>query len=67
MRTLYEYIMMECEGGAPDSGMATPANTMGAGNPDAGELARLDGIPHEKTKIIRRRKKRRSTLRDYPM
>lgn len=67
MRTLLEYIMMECEGGAPVVGMTTPTNTMGAGEPGPECMVRTDGIPKEKIKITRRRKKRRSTLRDYPM
>ena len=66
MKTLYEYILQEEE-----CGMMTPSNTMGAGEPgfdtDGFISAPLGGTPKQSTHITRRRKKKKSDLRDYPM
>lgn len=67
MRSLYEYIKEEEAGG-----MATPASTMGMGEPsfstDGLVSAPAGGIPKEKTTIYKRRKKKkRRDLRDFIM
>ncbi len=63
MKTLLEYILREeeCD--------ATPANTIGMGNPNVTDLisAPADGLPEEDMRITKRRKRRRIGKRDYPM
>lgn len=69
MRTLLEYILNEEEA-------ATPANTMGMGDPGIlqepvsiprGEPAPVGGIPKEKIRIHRRRKRSKPGKRDFEM
>ena len=63
MKSLYEYIVDECDGGGtpvasvagPGPNAATPANTMGMGDID-GE--HLEGIPKSQT-VIRNRKRKK--------
>lgn len=66
MESLSQYLshILEEEGGT-----ATPANTIGMGNPDLGELisAPEGGIPHGDTKIIRRKKRRKKKEPDFKM
>lgn len=51
--------------------MATPANTMGAGEPsfdtDGFISAPIGGTPKQTTRITKRRKKSKKGLRDYLM
>jgi hypothetical protein len=68
MKSLFEYLMKECEGGA------TPANTMGMGNPtiDGDTLSEpigpvAGGRPHGDTRITKRRKRRKKGQPDFDM
>ena len=69
MKNLNEYLqsVLEEEGGITQ----TPANTMGMGdispNTDSLLSAPEGGIPKEKTKIYKRRKKKRKDIRDFLM
>lgn len=63
MKDLFDYIQEEMDGAA------TPANTMGAGEPgpECFVSAPAGGIPkHTKTRIFRRKKKRKNG-RDFEM
>ena len=56
MRSLYDYLMEE------ESGiMATPANTIGAGEPDLDELARpvAGGMPKSETRVFKCKRKKK--------
>ena len=66
MRNLYDYIQEEMEGGAS---VATPANTMGAGEPTMTDLvsAPAGGIPKTNQTRITKRKKRKKKGPDYIM
>ena len=69
MKSLKEYLQ-ECEG-ATAAGVATAANTMGLGDPsiavDGLVSAPLGGIPHQTTKIHRRKKRKKNPLGEFDM
>lgn len=64
MKTLYDYLMEE------ESGIgATPANTIGAGEPDIDELAHAvdGGMPKGETRLFKRKRKKKNGHREYVM
>ena len=69
MKSLKEYLQ-ECDGGAApaggDSGGATPANTMGMGEPAMGQ-DHMEGIPVQNIRIFRRKKRKKKSQKDFEM
>ena len=70
MKSLKEYLQ-ECDGGATtpaggDSGSATPANTMGMGEPPMGQ-DHMEGIPVQNIRIFRKKKRKKKSQKDFEM
>lgn len=67
MQSLYDYLLgvFEEEG----AGAATPANTVGMGDPGLGELisAPEGGIPRGETRLFHKKKRRKKKGRDFEM